>query len=66
MTVQGQSIVNVSMDLCIPVCSPGQLYIAHSHCTSATGIKVLFLEDSDTISIKNSLYKEILRGMLNH
>lgn len=39
---QGQSVIYVGLDLCIPVFSHGQLYVALSQCTSAERIKVLF------------------------
>jgi hypothetical protein len=45
---QGQSIVNVGIDLHNPVFSHGQLYVALSRCTSSDRIKVVFPEDSDT------------------
>ena len=62
---QGQSIINIGIDLRVPVFSHGQLHIALSHCTSSTRIKVLFPEHSDTTATKNIVYKEILRGLIN-
>ena len=62
---QGQSIVNVGIDLCIPVFSHGQLYVALSQCTSSNRIKVLFPEDSDTTCTLNIVYPEILAGLIN-
>src|SRR6202022_3951649 len=62
---QGQSIVNVGIDLCIPVFSHGQLYVALSRCTSSNRIKVLFPEDSDTTCTLNIVYPEILAGLIN-
>ena len=57
---QGQSIINISIDLCVLVFSHGQIYIALSHCTSSTRIKIVFPEHSDTTSTKNILYKRFL------
>jgi hypothetical protein len=62
---QGQSIVNVGIDVRTPVFSHGQLYVALSRCTSSDRIKVLFPEDSDTTRTFNIVYPEILRGMVN-
>jgi ATP-dependent DNA helicase PIF1 len=62
---QGQSIINIGIDLHVPVFSHGQLYVVLSHCTSSTRIKVLFPEHSDTTTTKNIVYKEILRGLIN-
>src|SRR5882762_1235531 len=39
---QGQSIINVCIDICTPVFSYSQLYVALSHCTSSHRIKVYF------------------------
>ena len=39
---QGQSIINVGIDLCSPVLSHGQFYVALSRCTFADRIKVVF------------------------
>ena len=61
---QGQSIINIGIDLHVPIFSHGQLYVALSCCTS-TRIKVLFPEHSDTTATKNMVYKEILRGLIN-
>ena len=49
---QGQSIYYVGIDLCVPVFSHGQLYVAFSYHTSSDRIKVV--------------YTEVLSGMLNH
>ena len=38
---QGRSVKHVGLDLCVPVFSHGQLYVALSHCTSKDHIKVL-------------------------
>ena len=42
---QGQEIKNVGLDLCSPVFSHGQLYVALSRCTSSNRIEVLLPED---------------------
>jgi ATP-dependent DNA helicase PIF1 len=62
---QGQSITNVGIDICTPVFSHGQLYVALSRCTSSNRIKVVFPEDSDSTSTKNIVYPEVLSGMIN-
>jgi hypothetical protein len=62
---QGQSIINVGIDVRTPVFSHGQLYVALSRCTSSDRIKVLFPEDSDTTRTSNIVYPEVLRGMVN-
>jgi len=62
---QGQSIINVGIDLHTPVFSHGQLYVALSRCTSSHRIKVLFPEDSDTTSTTNIVYTEVLAAMIN-
>ena len=62
---QGQSIVNVGIDLCNPVFSHGQLYVALSRCTSSDRIKVVFPEDSHTTCTSNIVYGEVLAGLIN-
>jgi hypothetical protein len=62
---QGQSIINVGIDLRSPIFSHGQLYVALSRCTSSDRIKVLFPEDSDSTSTSNIVYPEVLTGMIN-
>ena len=63
---QGQSIVNVGIDLRIPVFTHGQLYVALSRCTSSNRIKVVFPMDSENTSTTNVVYIEVLSGMINH
>jgi hypothetical protein len=63
--LQGQSVVNVGLDLCVPVFSHGQLYVALSRCTSGDRIKVLFLDGSEGVSTTNIVYTELLTGLLN-
>src|ERR1700692_1994557 len=62
---QGQSIINVGIDIRNPVFSHGQLYVALSRCTSSDRIKVVFPEDSDTTSTSNIVYTEVLAGLIN-
>jgi hypothetical protein len=62
---QGQSVVNVGLDLRIPVFSHGQLYVALSRCTSGDRIKVLFPPGSDSTSTSNIVYQELLTGILD-
>ena len=63
---QGQSIVNVGIDVRTPVFSHGQLYVALSRCTSPDRIKVLFSDQSDTTQTINVVYPEILTGLINN
>ena len=63
---QGQSIYYVGIDLCVPVFSHGQLYVALSCCTSSDRIKVIFPVDSNSTLTTNVVYTEVLSGMLNH
>ena len=60
---QGQSIYYVGIDLCVPVFSHGQLYVALSRCTSSDRIKVIFHEDSNSALTTNVVYTEVLSGM---
>ena len=62
---QEQSIINVGIDLCSPVFSHGQLYVALSRCTSSNRIKVVFPEDSHTTHTSNIVYTEVLAGLIN-
>jgi hypothetical protein len=62
---QGQSAVNVGLNLCVPVFSHGQLYIALSCCTSGDRIRVLFPAGSEGVSTTNIVYTELLTGLLN-
>jgi hypothetical protein len=62
---QAQSVVNVGLDLRVPVFSHGQLYIALSCCTSGDRIKVLFPDGSEGVSTTNIVYTELLTGLLN-
>ena len=57
---QGQSVAHVGVDLRVPAFAHGQLYVAMSRVTSASGIKVLFPEDSEDSQTANVVYKEIL------
>ena len=62
---QGQSIINVGIDIRNPVFSHGQLYVALSHCTFPDRIHVLFNEQSDTTRTINVVYPEFLTGLIN-
>lgn len=44
ITVLGQSLANVGLDLRLPVFSHGQLYVALSRCTTKSKIKILYPE----------------------
>ncbi|KAH9916491.1 helicase [Fomitopsis serialis] len=57
---QGQSVVNVGLDLRTAVFGHGQLYVALSRCTSADRIKVLFPVDQDNTNTANIVYPEVL------
>ena len=58
--VQGQRVNNVGIDLCKPVFTPGQLYVAFSYATFPQHISILLPEDCYTKSTCNVVYKEIL------
>jgi hypothetical protein len=62
---QGQSIVHISLNLCIPVFSHGQLYVALSRCTSGNRIKAPPPEGSLTNTTANVVYRELLNDILN-
>ena len=57
---QGQSVAHVGVDLQTPVFSHGQLYVAMSRVTSASGIKVLFPPESEDTMTTNVVYNEVL------
>ena len=58
---QGQTLDLVGLFLPRPVFSHGQVYVAMSRVTSATGLKVLILDDANRITNKtiNVVYREI-------
>ena len=60
---QGQSVKNVGLYLLTTVFSHGQLYVALSHCTSASRIKVLLPENCENRRTPNTVYKEVLNGL---
>ena len=60
---QGQSVANVGLDLHTPVFSHGQLYVALSHCTSESCIKVLFPEHEKGTKTVNIVWPQILTGL---
>ena len=62
---QGQSIINVGIDLRSPVFFHSKLYVALSCCTSSDRIKVVFPEDSDTTHPSNIVFTEVLAGLPN-
>ncbi|OBZ77761.1 ATP-dependent DNA helicase PIF1 [Grifola frondosa] len=62
---QGQSVINVGLDLHTSVFSHGQLYVALSRCTSPSRIKVLFPLNSDNTTTVNIVYPEVLTNVLN-
>ncbi|XP_026410263.1 ATP-dependent DNA helicase PIF7-like [Papaver somniferum] len=60
---QGQSVKYVDIDLCTPVFSHGQLYVALSRCTAARRITLLMPNESNecfNLETKNVVYPEIL------
>jgi hypothetical protein len=61
---QGQSVINVGLDLRDPIFSHGQLYVALSRCTSGDRIKVLFPHHSNDTSTSNIVYRELLTDIL--
>lgn len=58
---QGQSVKYVGIDLCTPVFTHGQLYVALSRSTSANRIKVLVSHDYENFTTRNIMYPEVLR-----
>jgi hypothetical protein len=62
---QGQSVINVSLDLHVPVFSHGQLYVALSRCTSGERIKVLFPPGSTNTTTQNIVYRELLNDIID-
>ncbi len=57
---QGQSVTYVGLDLCTPVFSHGQLYVALSCCTSEQRIQVLFPDTEKGTNTLNIVYPEAL------
>ena len=62
---QGQSVKHVGLDLCTPVFSHGQLYVALSRCTNPRNLKVAFPPDQNTNKTTNVVFTEVLRNVLN-
>ncbi len=57
---QGQSVTYVGLDLCTPVFSHGQLYVAFSHYTSGQRIQALFPDTEKGTNTMNIIYPEAL------
>jgi len=60
---QGQTVQHVGLDLCTPVFSHGQLYVALSHCTHPRHLKVLFCEGEGGTKTTNIVWTEVFRGL---
>ena len=56
---EGQSLHTVGVDLCQPVFSHGQLYVALSRATSSHSVHVLLSPDSQN-KTRNVVYPEVL------
>jgi hypothetical protein len=56
-------VQNVGIDLRTSVFSHGKLYVALSQCTSASRIKVLFLEKAKGTNTTNIVWEQILAGI---
>ena len=61
---QGQSVKHVGLNLCVPVFSHGQLYVALSRCTSKDHIKILLLAEANE-QMPNIVYHEVFNGIVN-
>ena len=57
---QGQSVWFVGIDLCSPVFTHGQLYVALSRATSGSQVKVLLPQEEAGTVTKNVVYREAL------
>ncbi len=57
---QGQSLKFVGLDLCTPVFTHGQLYVALSRASSGHRIHILFPSDSTESIMRNVVYPEVL------
>jgi len=57
---QGQSVWFVGIDLCSPVFTHGQLYVALSRATSYSQVRVLLQHEEAGTVTKNVVYKEAL------
>ena len=58
---QGQSVKHVGIDLCVPVFSHGQLYVALSRATSGRNVQILLPEDEkNSRRTHNIVYPEVL------
>ena len=54
---QGQYVKHVGIDLCVPVFSHGQLYVALSRATSGQNVRVLLPErERDGCRVQNVVY----------
>ena len=60
---QGQTVQHVGLDLCTPVFSHGQLYVALSRCTHPRNLKVLFCEGEGGTKTTNIVWTEVFRGL---
>ncbi|KIJ19297.1 hypothetical protein PAXINDRAFT_69449, partial [Paxillus involutus ATCC 200175] len=57
---QGQSVKHVGLDLCSPVFTHGQFYVAISQVTSVHCIKAIWQDTLDQPITKNIVYPEVL------
>jgi hypothetical protein len=60
---QGQSVKWVGLNLCTPMFSHGQLYVALSCCTHPESVYAIFPEHEEGSKTTNVVYTEVLRGL---
>jgi hypothetical protein len=62
---QGQSLNHVGVDLCLPVFTHGQLYVALSRMTNVSNLSILFAPENSERITENVVYPEVLQAFSN-